>query len=70
MNHIRNTRDWTEEKSFKLRFQYLICFEMNDFPPCVALAFSYFVVHKVRMGLQMQRFSLLLQQSQKNLAIT
>jgi len=22
MNHIRNTREWTEGKSFKLRFQY------------------------------------------------
>ena len=32
MNHIRNTRDWTEGTSFKLRFQYWICFEVNDFP--------------------------------------
>jgi len=32
MNHIRNTRDWTDGKSFKLLFKYLICFEVNDFP--------------------------------------
>jgi len=41
MNHIRNTRDWTAGKSFKLRFQYRICFEVNDSPLCVIGIFIF-----------------------------